>query len=75
MKVRIEVRHGDVRLHENTYEVSDADSFGKACAHAWEQIHAQKEKEASSIGALMEVISENVLDELESAEIRITRIR
>ncbi len=75
MKAKLQIRRGSVQLHDGVYEISDADSFGQACAHAWRRIHTQKEKEANSIGALMDVISESVLDELDGAEIRITRVR
>lgn len=34
MKVKLHVsKHGNVS-HEGVYDVSDAESFGKACAHA-----------------------------------------
>ena len=75
MKVKLQIRRGGVSLHEGTYEVSEADSFGHACAHAWQSVHEKNERKATSIGALMEVMAENVLDELDGADIRVSRIR
>ncbi len=75
MKVRVRIQREGARLHENVYDISDADSFGRALAHAWTQIQEQKLKETTSIGALYEVLGESVVDELENAEIVVSRVR
>lgn len=72
MKVKLQVqKHGNA-LYEGVYDVSDADSFGRACAHAWMQLQKQKIGRASSIGALFESLDERLLDELQGAQISLS---
>ena len=75
MRVRLEVTKVGKRLQEGVYEIDDNESFGAACADMWIKIREQCAAKATSIGALMEVMAESVLDELDEAEIRLSRIR
>lgn len=74
MKVRLKIEKGDVVLHEQSYDISDADSFGKACAHAWTQLRRQRLGHAASIGALFEHLNDQLLDELDGATFSLTKI-
>jgi hypothetical protein len=60
-------------LHEGSYDVSDAESFGRACAHAWTQLREQRLANASSIGALFDALDERLLDELYGAKISLSK--
>lgn len=72
MKVTLQiVKHGNA-LYGGIYEVSDAESFGRACAHAWTQLREEKIAKASSIGALFESLDERLLDELQGAQISLS---
>ena len=73
MKVKLRIQKDGTSLYEGVYDVSDADSFGKACAHLWTQLREQRLAKASSIGALFEALDERLLDELCGAEIMISK--
>jgi hypothetical protein len=73
MKVRLRIHKHGATLYEGTYDVSDADSFGNACADVWTQLREQRLARASSIGALFEELDERLLDELYGAEISLSK--
>jgi hypothetical protein len=73
MKIRLRIQRGGSSLFEGTYEVTDSDSFGRACADAWEQIRTRRLEQATSVGALIDMLNQNVLDELQGAEITLSR--
>ena len=73
MKVKLRIRRSGSSLFEGTYEVTDSDSFGRACADAWDQIRTHRLDKASSVSALMEMLNQNVLDELQGAEITLSK--
>jgi hypothetical protein len=64
---------GDALLHEGQYEVSDADSFGIACAQLWKQVTESRLLKASSVGALYDVFDERLLDEMCDTTITVSR--
>jgi hypothetical protein len=74
MKVRLKVQKGDVVLHEQNYDVSDAESFGKACAHVWTALREQRLEHASRIGALLEHLNDQLLDELDGACLSLAKV-
>jgi hypothetical protein len=73
MKVKLCIRRGGSSLFEGNYEVTDSDSFGRACADAWEQIRTRRLDQATSVGALMDMLNQTVLDELQGAEITLSK--
>jgi hypothetical protein len=74
MKVRLKIEKGGVVLHEQSCDVSDAESFGKAFAHAWTKLHEQQLERATSVGALFEHLNDRLLDELNGASFSLTKI-
>jgi hypothetical protein len=74
MKVKLEVTKAGKRLHEGTYEVDDDKSFGAACADVWTKLHGRCMASATSIGDLMDTINESVIDELNGAQITLTKL-
>jgi hypothetical protein len=74
MKVRLKIEKGDVVLYEHAYDISDAETFGKACAHAWMQMREQRLTRATSIGALFEELDDQLLDELYGAEFSLSKV-
>ncbi len=73
MKTRLRIQQGGSPLFEGTYDVTDSESFGRACADAGEQIRARRLDKASSVGTLMDMLNQNVLDELQGAQITLSR--
>lgn len=74
MKLKIEIVKAGRRLHEDVYEVDDSAAFGAACVDAWVKIREQCAAKATSIGALMDTMHESVVDELDGAQIKLSRV-
>jgi hypothetical protein len=73
MKVQLRITKNGKAVFTSAYDVVDADSFGKACADAWFRIRQQQMEKESSIGALMEHLDHNVLNQLIGAHLRIDK--
>jgi len=74
MKVKLELIKAGRSLHEGAYRIDDNASFGAACADAWVDIRERCMAKATSIGNLMDTMDESVIEELDGAEIKLTRI-
>jgi hypothetical protein len=73
MKVKLRITKDGAALYEGTYNVADADSFGKACADLWWKLRQQQLAKETSIGAVMERLDNNVLDWLNGAHISLEK--
>jgi hypothetical protein len=73
MKVKLRIQKEGAALYEGSYEVFDADSFGKACADVWNQLRERRLARASSIGALFDELDDRLLEELYGADIRLSK--
>jgi hypothetical protein len=65
----LKITKADVSLYAGACDVADADGFGKACADACSKLLQEQVCKESSIGALMEHLSNGVLDQLVGAYI------
>lgn len=74
MKMELRIGKGGSSLFKGTYDVLDAESFGQACADAWTQLRTKRLEKASSVGALMDLLNQNVLEELQGAEITLQKL-
>jgi len=74
MKVRLRITKAGTSIYEGVYDVADAEGFGNACADAWWKLKQQQMEKESSIGALMEHLERDVLDQLEGASITLERV-
>ena len=74
MRVKLEVRKAGRRLHEGIYDIDDNASFGEACSRAWVDVREQRMARATSIGDLMDTMNESVIDEIDGAEIKLTKL-
>jgi hypothetical protein len=73
MKVNLRLHKDGAVLYDGSYDVSDADSFGKACTDVWNRLREQRLAAATSIGALFEELDQRLLDHLCGAEIRLSK--
>lgn len=71
MKVRLQIHKDKTLLYEGIHEILDAQSFGTACSDAWLKLRERRLGQATSVGALMEILNQNVLEDLTGAEMRI----
>jgi hypothetical protein len=69
MKVKLSIRKKGATLYEGVHGVTGADDFGRAFADAWAQLQDRRLQKTTSIGALMEILNEDVVEELNGAHI------
>ena len=72
MKIKLEIAKGGASLYTGNYEIDNAESFGKACSDAWQQLQRAQLNRETSIGALMEHVNDSVLDQLKGLSITVT---
>ncbi|HEX5997969.1 MAG TPA: hypothetical protein VFZ16_01025 [Hyphomicrobiaceae bacterium] len=69
MKRKLRISKEGAVLYEGVHEVFDAETFGRAFAEMWRQMQDRRLQRTTSIGALMEVLNEELVDELNGAQI------
>ena len=74
MKGKLEIEKEGTFLFQSAYDVTDAESFGKACADAWTQLRSQRLAQATSVGDLMDMLNQSVLDALDRADITVSKV-
>jgi hypothetical protein len=74
MKLKLSIRKKETVLYEGVHEVFDAETFGRAFASAWTQMQDRRLQKTTSIGALMEVLNEDLVAELNGAQIGLTEL-
>jgi len=73
LKTCLRITNAGGVLYEGLHEIRDAESFGAACRQAWDGLRARRLDKATSIGALYDVLSDNVLDLLQGAVITVNK--
>lgn len=73
MKLRLRITKTGAPLFAGTFEIEDAESFGKACAEAWLRLEQQRMNAATSVGALYEGFSDTMIDLLNGAHIELEK--
>jgi hypothetical protein len=74
MKLKLSIGKNGATFYEGVHEVIDAESFGHALADVWAQMHEQRLQRTTSIGALMEALNEDLVEELNGAQIRLEKL-
>jgi hypothetical protein len=75
MKAQLQITKNGTVIYSGTYDIDDANDFGKACASLWSALREQQLNSETSIGALMEHLDRSVLDQLAGAQISVTVVR
>lgn len=73
MRVKLQILKSGVVLYEGIHEIADADTFGRACASAWNEARHQQMANATSVGALFEELDEQRLEQLDGLEMRLSK--
>jgi len=73
MKFKLVVRKRGSILYEDVHVITDAESFGTAFTSVWARLQDRRLQRTTSIGELMEVLNEDVLDELDGAQIHLEK--
>lgn len=71
MKIKLQIAKNGSVLLEGVYDVKGAEDFGRACADVWSQLRSKELAQATSIGAVMDMLDSNVLEVLHGASIRV----
>jgi hypothetical protein len=74
MKIRLRINKRGVPLYEGIHEVIDQDSFGKAFADIWLAIREKRMEKTTSVGELMDILNDEVLEQLHGAEISVAKL-
>ena len=74
MKVELRITKSGTPIYTGTHDISDSDSFGKACADAWATMCQHRMSKEASIGALFEHINDDMLDQLNGAQISLRKL-
>lgn len=74
MKVQLRLTKDGKSLYDGLHDIRDAESFGAAFAVAWLAVQAQRLMATTSVGQLMEEINDDVLDDLNGAQISLVKI-
>jgi hypothetical protein len=73
MKVRLHITKRDALLYDGVHEVIDQDSFGAAFAKVWQAVRDRRLQRTTSVGELMDILNDEVLDELHGAKVSIEK--
>lgn len=73
MKVKLRIRKKGAALYEGVHEVIDQESFAAAFASVWQAVRQRRLEATTSVGELMDILNDEVLDQLQGAEISIEK--
>jgi hypothetical protein len=74
MKVKLSIRKKGTPLYEGVHEITGAEDCGRAFADVWAQLQDRRLQKTTSIGALMEILNEDVVEELNGAQIAFEKL-
>lgn len=74
MKLGLSVKKHGASLYEGVHDVVDEDTFAAAFADIWHEVRRRRLEATTSVGELMEILNDEVLDELSGAEIKLSKI-
>jgi hypothetical protein len=74
MKAQLRITKNGAELYSGVHNIKDSQSFGSACADAWQQLQRAQVDRETSIGAVLEHVNDSVVDQLDGALISVTKI-
>jgi hypothetical protein len=74
MKVILRIKKKGALLYEGEHQIADQETFAAAFAKVWQGVRQKRLEATTSIGELMEIINDEVLDQLHGAEIDVERV-
>ena len=73
MKVKLRIKKQGTLVYEGVHEIIDQDSFAAAFGKVWQGVRQKRLEATTSVGELMEILNDEVLDQLQGAEISIEK--
>jgi hypothetical protein len=74
MKIKLSLRKNEATLYEGLHDITDSESFARVCADVWAEMQDRRLQKTTSIGAPMEVLNEDVVEELNGARIGVEKL-
>jgi len=74
MKILIKLIKNGSPIYEGVHIVTGAQDFGEAFMAVWDALHTSRLERTTSVGELMSVISEDVLDDINGSSVLIERL-
>jgi hypothetical protein len=71
MKVKLRIKKKGSLVYEDVHEIVDQDSFAAAFGKVWQGLRQKRLEATTSVGELMDILNDEVLDQLQGAEISI----
>jgi hypothetical protein len=75
MNIKLSIKKKGALLYEGEHQITDEDSFAAAFAKVWQGVRQKRLEATTSIGELMDIINDEVLDQLQGAEIKLEKVR
>lgn len=73
MKVGISVTKDGAVVYRGVYDIIDQDTFSQAFGEVWREVRQRRLQATTSVGELMEILNDEVLDQLSGAKIEIEK--
>ena len=74
MKVKLTITKDGAAQYEGVHDIWDPESFARAFAEVWAHMQDRRLQQTTSIGALMEILNEDVVEQLNGAQIGFERL-
>lgn len=74
MKLALRITRAGIALYAGIYDVTDAETFGRACADAYSKLMQEQFRKERNVGALMEDVAAEA-SVLDGALIRVERVQ
>ncbi|MGA7390442.1 MAG: hypothetical protein WBW99_21290 [Pseudolabrys sp.] len=74
MKAQLRITKNGAELYSGVHNIKDSESFGSACAEAWQQVQRTQLNRETSIGAVLEHVNDSIVDRLDGASISVTKV-
>lgn len=69
MRTNLRISRYGRPLFEGTFEISDAESLGRACSDAWALLLQKRVAKATSVGAAVDMLDQAVCEDLNGTQI------
>jgi hypothetical protein len=73
MRIKLSVTKAGTILYQGVHDIKDAEDFRRAFGAVWFELKDRRLLKTPNIGAAMEVLSEDLLDDLSGTEIRLEK--
>jgi hypothetical protein len=73
MRIKLSVTKASTLLYQGIHDIEDSQDFRRAFGDVWFELQNRRLQKAPNIGATMEAVAEDLLEDLSGAEIRLEK--